>query len=494
MALYRLFKGPIATTLDNRRLPFLPVAGERPGRNVYPLDATREELAAFLDSRPTAAEILHPRSVVRRARAANRDRDLAVLDQRPELDVLHPGLRARLEAVADGDGFYALPYSLAYGDELSSISKLLWEAADLVAGEAPDFAAYLRHRGRDLLTDDYEAGDAAWIRGRPGNLDAQIGSYETYDDELLGVKTFMSFSLMIRDTERTARLAAALSGIQAIEDRLPYDGTRRVEDDIPVGIYRVIADFGQARGANTASILPNDADITRKYGRIILMRHNVLTHPELFELTLTKFRTALLPAFHGHLTLGGNFQRILWHEIGHYLGVDRCADGRELDAALGPYASLYEELKADLVSLFAAAELHQRGVHSDSALRSINASGVLRVLQTVKPRPEQPYQSMQLMQWNYYLDRGLLRFEASSGRLHVDYGRVREVVAELLREVLSVQSAGDPRRAAELVGRWSDWRDDLHEIVARRLRDAASYRFVAVRYAAVEQTSDNSSR
>jgi hypothetical protein len=487
LALYRLFKGPIGTTPENRRVAFLPVAGEQPGRNVYPSGTTRDEIGAFLASRPAASdEILHPQTVVRRARAADRDRDLAALDARPELDVLHPGLRSRLAGVMDGDGFYAVPYSLAYGDELGSVSRLLWEAAHAVAAEAPDFAAYLSHRGRDLLVDDYEAGDAAWLRGLPAGLDAQIGAYETYDDELLGVKTFMSLSLMARDRERSAELEAALSGIQAIEDALPYEGRRRVQDDVPVGIFQVIADFGQARGANSATILPNDADVVRKYGRRIMMRHNLLTHPQIFELTRTRFRTAMAPELHDHLTLEGNVQRILWHEIGHYLGVDRCADGRDLDVALGPHASLFEELKADLASMFAATELHRRGVHGDRVLRSIHASGILRVLQTVRPRPEQPYQSMQLMQLNYYLDRGLLHFDEASGRLHVDYGRFPEVTAELLREVLAVQAAGDPRRAAELVGRWSEWRDDLHEVVARRLRDAARYRYVAVRYAAID--------
>ena len=50
---------------------------------------------------------------------------------------------------------------------------------------------------------------------------------------------------------------------------------------IPVGVYRVIADFGQARGANTATILPNDADYARKYGRTILIRFNILNNPVL---------------------------------------------------------------------------------------------------------------------------------------------------------------------------------------------------------------------
>ena len=53
----------------------------------------------------------------------------------------------------------------------------------------------------------------------------------------------------------------ALGGLQAIEDcaALPARATAAVREDIPVGVYDVIADFGQARGANTATILPNEA-------------------------------------------------------------------------------------------------------------------------------------------------------------------------------------------------------------------------------------------
>src|SRR5688572_5578905 len=38
LTLYRLNQGPIATTLDNRREPFLAVDPPPPGRNVYPWD------------------------------------------------------------------------------------------------------------------------------------------------------------------------------------------------------------------------------------------------------------------------------------------------------------------------------------------------------------------------------------------------------------------------------------------------------------------------
>jgi hypothetical protein len=487
--LYRLFKGPIGTTLENQREAFVPVSEEVPGRNVYPAGVEKEELDAFLRSHPESRErLLHVRSVVRRTTADNVARDLEVLRRYPGLDRLHPGLRDRLSFLRekDADGFYAAPYSVAYAEEILKVYRLLNEAAAVLAGEDPDFAGYLRHRARDMLADDYEAGDASWVTGRFGNLNAQIGSYETYDDELYGVKSFFSLSLLVRDPEQSARLARALAGIQGIEDALPYARPKQVRADIPVGVYNIVADFGQARGGNTATILPNEAAHARKYGRTILLRYNIMTDPDRFEAASVRFAAAVGPEFRDHLTLQGGFERTLWHEVGHYLGVDTTDDGRTLDEALEQYSNLLEEMKSDLVSLFAARALHEGGYYDDAALRAIYAGGILRVLQVVKPRRTQPYQTMQLMQWNWFLEHGVLVFDEATGTLAIDYERYPEAVESLLREVLALQAAGDPERAAAFVERGGAWRDDLHERVAANIRDAVRYRYTLVRYTAID--------
>ena len=113
-----------------------------------------------------------------------------------------------------------------------------------------------------------------------------------------------------------------MTELQTIEDKLPYEHQRRVRSRIPVGVYNVIADFGQARSANSASILPNDPDHARKYGRIVLIRNNLLSHPEIFAIGKSRFDAVVSPEFSDDLTMDGTFNRILWHEIGHYLGLD----------------------------------------------------------------------------------------------------------------------------------------------------------------------------
>ncbi len=481
--LMRLFAGPIATTLDNTREPFLTVSRETPARNIYPLGTTREAFDAFLGANPERrATLLDDRTVVMEASEANRAHALMVLDHHPVFDTLHPGLRERL---AGEQTYLAVPYSVANAHDILFINERLNAAADAVESGDPAFARYLRLRARDLLADDYEGGDAAWITGEfTGNLNAQIGAYETYDDALYGVKTFFSLSLLVRDRARSDELAEALEEIQRVENALPYEHHREVRSDIPVGVYNVIADFGQARGTNTATILPNEAYLARQYGRTILMRGNILLDEGLFAETHGAYTAAMANGQADDFTPEGNFYRVLWHEIGHYLGVDQTTDGRELDVALEDTADLLEEMKADLVSLTSARILNERRLLSDAQLRSIYAAGIRRVLQKNRPRREQAYQTMQLMQWNWFMDRGALRFE--DGRLRVDYRRYPEAVTSLLREVLAVQRAGDRARANAFVERWTEWRPELHEVIATRMRESERARFNIVTYEALD--------
>lgn len=501
LTLYRLFQGPIATTLENKREPFLPVDPTVPGKNVYPWKITKEEIEQWLATVPSSnerrEELLDLRSVVRIASLKNIQKDIGQLRKYPALATLHPTLSERLEALEitkrrrqpqttpAQEGFYVVPYSLAYADELMKAYELLNEAAAAVRKDDEEFARYLRNRARDLLSDDYEAGDASWVTGHFNNINAQIGSYETYDDELYGVKTFFSLSLLLRRGEETTALRQAMKGIQALEDSLPYQHHKKVREDIPVGVYDVVADFGQARGGNTATILPNESYLARRYGRTILLRANIMRDSNIFEATSATFTAAVGEEQAKALTSDGNFYRTLWHEVGHYLGVDRTKDGRDLDEALQDNSNTLEEMKADLVSLFVAEALRKQGYYTDAQLRSVYASGILRVLQNNKPRRDQPYNTMQLMQWNFYLENGLLSFDPASKTLRINYGKYHEVVGKMLARTLDVQYQGDKSAADQFIDQYAKWDDNLHGVVAANIRSQQMYRFRLFKYAAL---------
>lgn len=494
--LYRLFQGPIATTLDNKREPFLPVEPLKPGKNMYPWGITKEEVEQFINSSPnpdeTRSQILDLRTVVRAATAKNLREDVAQLNKYPVLQTLHPKPMGQLQQLSKATAapagktvLYAIPYSLAYADELIKSYGLLNEAADALQKDDEEFARYLRNRARDLLSNDYESGDASWVTGRFKNLNAQIGSYETYDDELFGVKTFFSFCLFQTRQDETTALRQAMKGLQALEDSLPYQNHKKVREDIPVGVYDVVADFGQSRGGNTATILPNESYLARRYGRTILLRANIMRDPNIFDSTEKTLAAAIGDEQAKELTPDGNFYRTLWHEVGHYLGVDRTKDGRDLDEALQDNANTLEEMKADLVSLFVAEALHKQGYYTDAQLRSVYAGGILRVLQNNRPRRDQPYNTMQLMQWNFYLQNGLLSFDQATKTLRINYDKYHEVVGKMLERTLAVQYAGDKAASDKFIDDYSQWDENLHGVIAANIRAQQRYRFRLFKYAAL---------
>ncbi|HKP48202.1 MAG TPA: zincin-like metallopeptidase domain-containing protein [Pyrinomonadaceae bacterium] len=500
LTLYRLNQGPIATTLENKREPFLPVDPVAPGKNVYPWAVKKEALDAFIAAHPAErARILDLRSVVRAASPENLSEDLQKLKQYPALATLHPGLQAELSSLGSTKlrtgarnrvprsnlEFYAIPYSVAYADELMKAHGLLNEAATALEKDDDEFARFLRNRARDLLSDDYESGDAAWVTGHFKNLNAQIGSYESYDDELYGVKTFFAFSLLATRQQETTALRAALRGLQGLEESLPYEHHKKVREDIPVGVYDVVADFGQARGGNTATILPNESYLARRYGRTILLRANIMRDQSIFAATSNTLAAAIGTEQAKDLTNEGNFYRTLWHEIGHYLGVDRTKDNRDLDEALQDDSNALEEMKADLVALFVADALRKQGYYTDAQLKSVYAGGILRVLQNNKPRRDQPYNTMQLMQWNFFLENGLLTFDSSSHTMRIHYDKYHSVVGKLLAKVLEVQYNGDKAAADRFIDQYTSWDENLHGTIAKNIRDSQRYRFRLFKYAAL---------
>ena len=472
-----LFQGPIATTLENELLPFLPVDPWTEGKNVYPLAIERAEVEAFLQRHPEDREqVLGLHTVVRRATPAALKRDLTTIRDRPILDALHPGLRNALEARAmkpDRAALYAVPYSVAWPGPMLEAAAHLTNAATAIASERPDLAAFLRQRARDLLTDDNEAGDAAWVRGESARLDAVIGAYESYDDDLYGAKAFFGLSLFLRDESATAALRRALEDLPQVEAALPYEGRRRIQTDLPAGSYDILAAFGGGKTTG-AEILPNDPDLVRKYGRKILIRRNLYTHPDVFSRVEARWKAAIDREHHAELTPEGRYRQVMWHEIGHYLGPTTVANGHSLEDALEDDAAPIEELKAELVSQFAAHKLRELGHLDDEDVRGLAAGAVLASLRPVKPLRSQPYPTLWLMEFNWFLEQGLLVYE--EGSLGLRWERHAEAVTSMLREVLAIQQAGSKRDAAAFIERYSTW-GDRHETLARNMRAAERYRY-----------------
>jgi hypothetical protein len=213
----------------------------------------------------------------------------------------------------------------------------------------------------------------------------------------------------------------------------------------------------------------------------------MMRHPEIFQRSKAAFEAAVAQEHHSDLTMDGAFYRVLWHEIGHYLGVESTRSGQDLDTALTDAADLLEEMKADLVSLYAAEALREQNYYDDAQLRSVYASGILRVLQNNRPRRDQAYQTMQLMQWNWFLENGVLTFDGPSGKLRINHASYREAVRKMLARVLEIQSTGDKNAAEQFITAYTKWDDKLHGVIAASIRARQRYRYTFYEFAALGQ-------
>jgi hypothetical protein len=90
------------------------------------------------------------------------------------------------------------------------------------------------------------------------------------------------------------------------------------------------------------------------------------------------------------------------------------------------------------------------------------------------------------MQWNWFLDRGVLRFDRGTGTMGIDYGRYHGAVRDLLKEVLALQDSGDKAAATAFIDTWSTWDETLHGRIAAAIREQQRFRFRLFEYAAID--------
>src|ERR1700682_2844067 len=168
---FLMINGSRYDLLENNK-PFIGSDAYFPGRGLYPAGITREQIDDYVAKHPEKkAEIYNPWTVVRR----------------------------------QGDDLIGVPYHVEYKVWLDSAAASLRAAAAL--SPEPAFANFLRLRADALLTDDYYKSDLAWMDLEDPKFDVIFAPYETYLDDLLGVKTSYGAAVMIRNEEESQKLA-----------------------------------------------------------------------------------------------------------------------------------------------------------------------------------------------------------------------------------------------------------------------------------------------
>jgi len=417
--------------LVNENEPFAGRQPMPPGHALYPGDLTRAQVDAYVAAHPDRkALIFEPYTIVQRKGA-----DLT---------------------------------GVKYHDEFAAFIKpaaaALRKAADLSDDSA--FARFLRLRADALFTDDYYASDIAWLDLQNPKFDIIYAPYETYLDDLLGVKTSYGAAILIRNDVESQKLALYQKWVPDIQDALPLAPTDRpsVRGHVtPMEVMDAPLRAGDLRHGYqaVADNLPNDPRIHEQKGTKKIFFKNFMD-ARVNDVILPLAARIMDSAQAKRASAEGYLATTVMHEICHGLGPAFArVNGKNVSIreAIGRTFSALEEAKADVVGMLALRWLVDKGVLPKERLEEYYASELAGIFRTVRFGTGEAHGRAEMMEFNYYSEQGAL--VKANGRYRVDYTKIGAATARLAKELLEQEATGDRTRADAWFNKYDKMPADL---------------------------------
>jgi hypothetical protein len=413
--------------------PFVAGVGPKPaGAQFYPADMTKEEFEAFADPAKTGLY-----SLVRR-------------DEAGKLKLL--------------------PYSQAYAAQLKPIAAQLRSAAAITSD--PQLRKYLELRATALETDDYRPSDFAWMQMKSNAVDVVIGPIETYEDQLFGYRAAFEAYVLVKDLEWSDRLARFAKFLPEMQRNLPVPAAYKKE---PAGsasdlnAYDVIYVAGDSNaGSKTIAInLPNDEEVGLKAGTRRLQLKNAIQAK--FKATLLPIATELIAKDQlQNVNPDAFFANVMFHEVAHGLGIKNTLDGKgTVRSALRENYSAIEECKADILGLYLVTQLLEKKELKDTTLLDHYVTFVAGIVRSVRWGAANAHSVANLIEFNFFQDRGAFSRDAASGTYRVDAAKMSQAVTALAERLIKLQGDGNYTAVAKVLAEEGRMRDGLKSDLER---------------------------
>jgi hypothetical protein len=417
------------------------------------------------DWKPFATDDPHPKG------AGFYPKDLTA-DAFKEYVKAHPKEKDALESLVTvvhiaGDKLTTEPYSKVYAEWLVPSAKLLEEAAGETKNKS--LAKFLKARAAAFASDQYRQSDKDWM-DLDSRVEATIGPYETYEDDLLGQKAAFEAYITVSDPAESAKLEKYKKLLPMMEQNLPIPpgahGKRG--GDSPIRVVDVVFTSGEARGSvqTIAYNLPNDEVVRKEKGaKKILLRNLIVTK---FDTIMRPLAAAILdPAQMALLSGDAFFDETLFHELSHSLGPAyvKGTKDREVRLALESSYSAIEECKADVMGAFNVLYLIQRGDLPKSLHDQLLVSYFAGLFRSVRFGAAEAHGKGAAVQINRYLEEGGARFDAKTKKVTVDLPKLEASIAKLVHDLAVLQWEGDKNGADDLLKKYGGMSDTLKTLM-----------------------------
>jgi len=345
---------------------------------------------------------------------------------------------------------------------LEPAARLLREAAELT--DSASLSNFLKLRADALLSNDYVASDIAWLH-LDSPIELCIGPYETYMDEFRGAKAAFQAYVALRDDAQTDLLKKFSQYMQFIEDRLPMPRRYRnpkVSSSAPIRVVNVVLGAGYANhGVQTAAFnLPNEDATVAAHGTKQTMLRNV--QQAKFEQVLVPIaRNLMHSSLQARLSFNAFFTFILMHELCHGLGPHGITvRGRKTTVRheLKETYSAIEEAKADVCGLIALQLLVDEGAMPKEMADEMYVTFIAGIFRSIRFGINEAHGKSNVVQFNRLRDGRAVTFDTATGTFKVNVKRVKQVLNELAREILTIEAKGDYKAAKALLARYAKLR------------------------------------
>ena len=350
--------------------------------------------------------------------------------------------------------FMAVPYSTEYQGELAIAAQHLRAAA--AATKQPTLKAFLEARANAFVTNDYYESDVKWME-LDATIEPTIGPYEVYEDEWFNYKAAFEAFITVKDQTESDKLKRFAGSLQEIENNLPIDPkyrNPRLGALAPIAVVNTVFSAGDAnRGVQTAAFnLPNDEQVIREKGsKRVMLKNNQQAKFDTVLMPITK--VALAPGDQGNVAFDAFFTHILMHELMHGLGPHDISVGGKMTTVRQELKETYsaiEEAKADISGLFALQYLVDKGQLDKSFERTMYTTFLASAFRSLRFGVNEAHGRGQAIQLNYLLDKGAFKVNAD-GTFSVDASKIRDAVAGLTREIMTLQAEGSYQKAKQMI-------------------------------------------
>jgi hypothetical protein len=393
----------------------------------------------------------------------------------------------------------AVPYNVAYKDEMTSISEALADATQqLDKTKEAKLVAYLEAAAASFLSNDWLPADRAWSAMNVDNSAwyVRVAPDETYWEPCAEKAGFQLSFARINQGSRAwqQKLAAVQQEMEAaIAKKVgpPYKA-RKVSFHLP-DFIDIVVNAGESRNPLTATIgqsLPNWGKVTEEgKGRTVAMV-NIGTDTDSRDSRKAAAESLLdaetMKLYSATSTEPGLLSTIL-HEATHNLGPSheyKVGGKDDSEVFTGPIASMMEELKAQTGAWFLTELLRSKGLISDDLAKQtyvdmiVWSFGHIGQGMYTADKNRKAYGNLAAIHIGTLIEKGALVWDAKKlaanrtdeGSFTIVPDKLVAVSDEMMKQFGGIKSRGDRAAAEALIARFVDSEQVVpHKLISERM-------------------------